>query len=313
MEEFDSGGVTGIVWRRIDPDHEAAAEKVMERLMRLAREAAGYLGTEIFPPIPGVQDAYVVLYRFDTGENLRGWLETPARRALFRELEPLLLEPAREFFFSHRRRAPGSASSVVSCRIRKGHEQAFRSWRLRILEACRTWPGFLGTESFDAFDGVPPEFVIVVRFDDRARLDAWLRSPVRARFMEEVRPHVEDYRIRRIGTGFEGWFDHSEDTRPPAPWRQALVILAALFPVILLLRSLLHPLFDALPFPVAFLILLTLDVALLTFLIMPHFSRGMGFWLRPRPDRTWRSELAGWAILLGLVGATLATALRIGL
>lgn len=67
MEAFDAAGVTGIVWRRVLPGKEAAAEAVMRELMMLSRQAEGYLGSEIFPPIPGLQDAYVVLYRFSRG------------------------------------------------------------------------------------------------------------------------------------------------------------------------------------------------------------------------------------------------------
>ena len=57
MEAFDAAGVTGIVWRRVVPGEEAQAEAVMREIMMLSRQAEGFLGSEIFPPIPGVQDA----------------------------------------------------------------------------------------------------------------------------------------------------------------------------------------------------------------------------------------------------------------
>ncbi|MDD5199397.1 MAG: antibiotic biosynthesis monooxygenase [Terrimicrobiaceae bacterium] len=305
MEAFDAAGVTGIVWRRVAHGKEAQAEAVMREIMQLARQAEGFLGSEIFPPIPGVQDGYVVLYRFGRGIHLRAWLASSRRQELLQQIAGLLREPAVEFFFTHGRQQAGTASSVFAYRIRPDKEAAFQEWRRRILEEVRTWKGFLGTESFDTLDGSRPEFIVVVRFDDRANLDAWLKSKVRRAFMTEVRKYVDHVALRRIGSGFEGWFDTSEHTAPPARWRQALVILSALFPVIMVMRHLLSQIFVMLPLPVAFLILLALDMALLTYAVMPRYSRWMHFWLRPRERFNWRGELAGWAVIVGTIGVTL--------
>jgi antibiotic biosynthesis monooxygenase (ABM) superfamily enzyme len=312
MDSFDAAGVTGIIWRRVDPAREAEAEAIMEQLMVVSRGFEGFLGSEIFPPIPGVQDAYVVLYRYARGENLRRWLDCARRRELLEKMEGFLREPAREFYFAHRRREPGTASSVFSYRIRPERLAEFNGWRRRILEEARKWEGFLGTESFDTLDSDRGELVVVVRFNNRVNLDAWLSSPARAVFMREVSEYVEHYRLRRMGSGFEGWFDTSRDKKPPAAWRQGMVVLVALFPVIMILRRLLAPLFAILPLPEAFLILLTIDIAVLTYVVMPRFSRLMNFWLHPGPQSTWRTELVGWGILLGLLAGTLAASLCFG-
>ena len=239
MEAFDAAGVTGIVWRRVAPGNEARAEGVMREIMLLARQAEGFLGSEIFPPIPGVQDGYVVLYRFGRGAYLRQWLASGRRQELLAQIAGLLIEPAAEFFFTHGRRQAGTASSVFAYRIRPEKEAEFQGWRRRICEAMRTWEGYLGTESFDTLEAGEPEFIVVVRFDNRAHLDAWLQSSVRAAFIDEVHAYVDRYTLRRIGSGFEGWFDISANAAPPARWRQALLILSALFPVIMVMRHLL--------------------------------------------------------------------------
>jgi uncharacterized protein len=313
MDTFDASGVTGIVWRRVDPARETDAEALMKKLLALSRGTTGFLGSEIFPPIHGVQDAYVVLYRFDRGENLRHWLQSNPRAELLAQMEEVLLEPSFEFFFTHRRRSPGTASTILSYTVRAGSEESFRQWQGQMQEAVRSWPGFLGTETYDTLENTDrPEVVVIVRFDSRQHLDAWLESEVRAGLLREARAFVDDYRVRRIGSGFEGWFDVSEDQSPPAAWRQGLVILSVLFPLIMILRKIFAPLFIVLPFPLAFLILLTVDVAILSYLIMPYFSRAMAFWLRPGPPRSLSRELLGWLIVLGLPAITLAAALRAG-
>lgn len=312
MEEFDSGGVTGIIWRRVSPGREPEAEAVMRKLMALSRQTEGFLGSEIFPPIPGVQDAYVVLYRYNSGANLRQWLSSEQRQQYLKEMSAFLLEPSVEFFFAHGRQQAGTASSVFAYRINEGFEREFRDWRLRILEEVRKWKGFLGTESFDSVEGTDPEFIVVVRFDCREHLDAWLESSVRKAYMREVGKYVDRYSLRRIGSGFEGWFDVSPNSAPPARWRQALVILSALFPVIMMMRQLLAPVFHWFPLPVAFLILLTVDMVFLTYVVMPHYTRLMQFWLKPAGHGNWRREAAGLAILLGVIGVSLGVFLAMG-
>lgn len=313
MESFDACGVTGIVWRRVDPTREAEAEHLMKELLTLSRATRGFLGSEIFPPIPGVQDAYVVLYRYERGEHLRQWLRSTARAEVLSEMEAFLREPAFEFFFAHQPRTSGSASTIMSYRVKDGFEEEFQHWRSLIHEATRVQPGFLGVEIHDSRDSADrSELVVIVRFENRPALDGWMGSDQRAELMNEGEKFVEDHRIRKIGSGFEGWFDVAERQSPPAPWRQGLVILSVLFPVIMILREVFAFLFVLLPFPAAFLILLAIDVALLTYVIMPHFSRLMGFWLRPGPTAGWKPELTGWLVVLGLPALTLAVALWTG-
>jgi hypothetical protein len=38
----------------------------------------------------------------------------------------------------------------------------------------------------------------------------------------------------------------------------------------------------------------------------------MDFWLRPREDSTWHGELAGWVVIVGILGVTLIAFLAIG-
>lgn len=82
--------------------------------------------------------------------------------------------------------------------------------------------------------------------------------------------------------------------------------------MITFLRHLLSPLFGAVPLPLAYLILLTADISLLPFLIMPRYSCWMNFWLRPGPGHSWQAELARRGILLAVIGFTLSVPLIFG-
>jgi len=64
-----------------------------------------------------------------------------------------------------------------------------------------------------------------------------------------------------------------------------------------------------LPYPLALLILLRVDVAILTYGIMPKFTALMDFWLHPSAHSNWRTELAGFSVIFALIGATLGLTL----
>jgi antibiotic biosynthesis monooxygenase (ABM) superfamily enzyme len=77
------------------------------------------------------------------------------------------------------------------------------------------------------------------------------------------------------------------------------------------MRHVLAPLFHVLPMPAAFLILLTCDIAILTYGVMPRYTRAMNFWLRPAADFTWRQEAGGLAVITGILAVTLGAFLAI--
>ena len=304
--------MTGIVARYVRAGAEAEVETLLRHTADSCRSRDGYLGAEVFPPIPGVQEPYVVIYRYESNAALRAWLDSPERAELMRRVEPLLSRPHIEFHFAGRRNVPGTVSTVFAYRIKDQSWEEFDAWRKRINSEARRQPGFISVESFDTIEDGLPYRIHVLRFDDREHLDRWFASEARLALLDEVQNYVHEFQIRKIGTGFEGWFDYGRDAdKPPANWRQWLVILGALFPVIMILKALFTPVFDVLPFPLAFFFLLMADVAVLTWVIMPQFTRLMNFWLRPQPSATWKTQLGGLAILAGLMGATLAVSLAL--
>jgi antibiotic biosynthesis monooxygenase (ABM) superfamily enzyme len=79
----------------------------------------------------------------------------------------------------------------------------------------------------------------------------------------------------------------------------------------MVMRHLLAPIFQGMPMAVAYLILLSFDMVFLTYVVMPRYSRLMAFWLRPRADATWRTNVAGLAVIVVILSATLVAFLFI--
>jgi uncharacterized protein len=92
-----SGPVTTTVTRRVKPGHEVSYEQFLDGIIAAASEYPGHLGVEVFRP-EGSGGEYRTVYRFDTGEHLRRWLESDEHAAWLRRAEPHVVGPMRTSF-----------------------------------------------------------------------------------------------------------------------------------------------------------------------------------------------------------------------
>jgi len=84
--------VSAIVSTRVRPGREAEY-RAWERKIAAAQSAArGLQGYRFEPPVPGVQEDFVAVLRFDTEANLQAWLGSPQRQKLLEEAAPLTEE-----------------------------------------------------------------------------------------------------------------------------------------------------------------------------------------------------------------------------
>lgn len=84
--------VSAVISTRVLPGKEAEY-RVWERKIAAAQsKARGLQGYRFEPPVPGVQEDFVAILRFDTEANLKAWLDSPERRKLVDEAAPLTEE-----------------------------------------------------------------------------------------------------------------------------------------------------------------------------------------------------------------------------
>ena len=71
--------MTTTVTRRVKPGHEPFYESFLEGIIAAAARFPGHLGVEVFRPPSASTGEYRVVYRFDTREHLRAWLDSDER------------------------------------------------------------------------------------------------------------------------------------------------------------------------------------------------------------------------------------------
>ena len=79
--------VSAVISTRIKPGQEAAYRAWEQRIAAAQSKAPGFQGYRFEPPVPGVQDDWLAIVRFDTEANLQAWLDSPERHKLLREAE----------------------------------------------------------------------------------------------------------------------------------------------------------------------------------------------------------------------------------
>jgi uncharacterized protein len=78
---------TVVVSHAVAPHDEAAFLSWQHRMTVAESRCPGFRGSELFRPVPGVQDEWTAVYRFASAADLERWLSSDARRDLLTEGE----------------------------------------------------------------------------------------------------------------------------------------------------------------------------------------------------------------------------------
>jgi len=84
--------VSAVISTRVKPGMEAAYREWERRMAAVQARAPGFQGYRIEPPVPGVQDSWLAIVRFDSDASLDGWMKSVERLKLLAEGEALSLE-----------------------------------------------------------------------------------------------------------------------------------------------------------------------------------------------------------------------------
>lgn len=175
---------------------------------------------------------------------------------------------------------------VVRRKVRAGREKDYEAWLERLTRgAAGQFKGYLGAE-FHRPAGPGGEYRSIFRFDSLEHLDAFERSEFRAAMLAEAMPmFAADAAWERM-TGLEFWFDPPPGTRvpQPSPHRMALVLIAVVFALVLGLNLALGPLMTGWPLAVRVLVTVTIQVGLMTYVVMPRLTPLIARFIYPKSN-----------------------------
>jgi len=275
--------VTIVTQTRVSPGKDDAFAKWQQRMGAAVAKQSGFVKETVMPPSPPTQVDWVILQRFASSDAATAWLRSAERQRLVTEAQPILAgqDDVHLVADAEEGALPAPVSAVISTRIKPGQEDAYREWGRRIAAAQAKSPGFQGYRVEPPVPGVQEDWLTILRFDSEANLEIWLNSPERKKLIDESEAFTDACRVRTVRTGFDQWFE-VPGTPPPPAWKQNMVVLLVLYPLVFLLNEWLQkPILVGifgLPYWAFLFVNNAVSVVLLS-LILPWVRRRLGWWL----------------------------------
>ena len=173
---------------------------------------------------------------------------------------------------------------VVWQRVKPGREAEYEAWLKRMTEgAAAEFPGYVGV-GFHRPAHAADTYRQIFRFDSIEQLEAFERSDYRAAMLAEGAKLFEADPVFERMTGLEFWFDPPKGTkvRQPSPHRMALVMIVVVFTMILILSTIIGALIPSWPQLFRLLLTVTIQVCLMTYVVMPKLTPLIAGFVYPR-------------------------------
>jgi antibiotic biosynthesis monooxygenase (ABM) superfamily enzyme len=282
----------------------------------LVARQPGFIRQTVIPPSPPTQLDWVILQRFGEREAALAWLRSDQRKRMVAKAGDMLLgHDDVHLLADDSEPAQTPVSVVISTRVKPGREDDYRRWEHKIAAAQEHAPGLQGYRFEEPVPGIQDDWLAILRFDSEAHLQAWLDAPERKKLVEEAAAFTEEFHARVVRTGFDQWFQMGGAAgAPPAAWKQNMLVLMLLYPVVFLFGLLVQrPLLDHglhLPFWLALFIGNTVSVLILSKLV-PWVSGRFVWWLHPGADPR-RTNVLGALAVVAIYALCLAVFSQLG-
>lgn len=302
--------VTLVTQTRVDPAHEGDFARWQDRVNDVVAPFPGFLDRQVMPPSPPLQPDWVVVQRFVSVDAAKAWLGSPERQRLLNEASPWLVGHDDIHLIEDDGAAPpsSSVSAVISMKIKPGKEGDYKAWGQRIAAAQARFPGFQGFKINPPVPGVQDDWVTVLQFDTEAHLNDWMTSPIRQTFLEEANAFTSETHARTVHSGFSQWFQIDGGAATAPAWKQNMLTLSALYPVVFLFGFLVQTpiLMQRWGWPF-WLALFAGNIAGVTILnwLVPWVGKRFTWWLKPAGEDSERQNLIGAAVVLAIYAISL--------
>lgn len=262
----------------------------------------GFISLE-FLAITDFTNEWVIIQRFQNKQYFLNWQKTSEYQSFLSELKSLqensnLKIDEQE---AHCSSMQSGLSEFFVVEVKPEREADFLDWVGRIHKEQAKFPGFRSTYVQSPKQGKGKNWVTFIQFDTREHLESWLNSEKRLACLEEAKDMISYIESHRVISPFAGWFSDASTGFGEAPpvWKQSMIVLLILFPIVMLEMYYLSPRLKGLDSSFATFIANALTVTLIAWPSMPIAIKFLRWWLIPINMTTQKSVL-GTLLLIGL-------------
>jgi uncharacterized protein len=272
--------------------------------MMKAEAFPGFWSSEIMPPAHPGEEIWTMIQKFKTTDQANAWKQSESLKNLMAQNESPQGSHAvivREEISKDG--ASGMVATAIVTQVVPKFLEFFRKWEVKIQKAQAKFPGYLGTYWQPPVVPNSSQFTTLLRFDTPASLELWMRSEERKQLLHEATEYATSMTFKSLTSSFPGWFPANPKTgEQPPNWKTSMLVLAALFPIIMLGIRFVSPLFAAVNSVEFNFISTVCNMVIVTWVCMPILIKLFSWWLFPNPDCKLAVNLTGISILLAVYG-----------
>jgi hypothetical protein len=287
---------------RVDPSHSEEFNQWRANLHNAIAKASGFLSLEIVCSPQEIQNEWVVAQRFSSTSDLKNWVASPTYATIMNELTPCLPKGDATAVQQEELEQQNDCgvTELIVTEVAPENIQAFRNWFAKIQSEEMKFPGFQGVHIQAPGEGKGNHWITLLHFNTIENLENWIKSPQRHQILEESKGIVTSFETHRVVSSFSGWFSSlaQTGTMPPV-WKQTMLVLLVLFPIVMLEMKFLSPLTSSLNPSLAMFIGNLISVSLISWPMMPITIFFLQWWLSPQKNSGFQT-LLGVGIIVAL-------------
>lgn len=303
MDPIRSSSASGdslILTIRVKPESKNNFIEWQSALNEKIANFPGFISLEILSPSED-QLAWVIVQRFVESESVKKWRSSKEYRHLLNQAKLFLPNEVQEtiqeeLLDNHQ----ATVTEVFVTEVNPEKETIYREWIGKIHQLEATFPGFRGTYVQSPTQSQGKNWITLLQFDTPEHLDQWLKSPERQRILQEGQALMSSLESHRVASPFGGWFASvaSREGKLPPAWKQSMIVLLVLFPIVMLEFRYLSPLTATLNLSLGTFIGNAISVGLITWPTVPIAIWFLRWWLAPQGTHQHRITFIGTALVI---------------
>jgi len=172
---------------------------------------------------------------------------------------------------------------VVSRRIKKDTEEQFGRLCEELTSVASSFEAYLGAVMICPTNENDPEYRMIYKFGNPEDLDKWVDSKIRASILKKIEPLMDGPSIATKYSGILTWLTLSgKATGAPKNYKITIVSWLALYPLVTLIFFLFGDILANMPLMIRTFIVTAMGMLIMSYVLMPQFTKWFSFWLFPK-------------------------------